>query len=30
MIQFADERTEQQVWDMWKTLFGDPDDYMEI
>jgi len=30
MIQFADDRTKQQVWDMWKTVFGDPDDYMEI
>lgn len=30
MIQFADNTTKQQVWDMWKTCFGDPDDYMEI
>ncbi len=30
MIQFADDRTKQQVWDMWKTVFGDPDDYMEV
>lgn len=30
MIQYADDSTKQQVWDMWKTVFGDPDDYMEI
>lgn len=30
MIQFADDRTKQQVWEMWKTVFGDPDDFMEI
>ena len=30
MIQFADDTTRQLVWDMWKTVFGDPDDYMEI
>ena len=30
MIQFADDRTKQQVWDMWKTVFGDPDEYMEV
>ena len=30
MVQFADDRTKQQVWEMWKTVFGDPDDYMEI
>lgn len=30
MIQFANDTTKQQVWDMWKTVFGDPDDYMEI
>ncbi|WP_298648661.1 GNAT family N-acetyltransferase [uncultured Proteiniphilum sp.] len=30
MIQFADETTRQQVWKMWKTVFDDPDDYMEI
>lgn len=30
MIQFANDTTRQLVWDMWKTVFGDPDDYMEI
>jgi Predicted acetyltransferase involved in intracellular survival and related acetyltransferases len=30
MIQFADDSTKQHVWDMWKTCFGDSDDYMEI
>lgn len=30
MIQFADNTTKQEVWDMWKTCFGDPDDYMAI
>ncbi|MDD2246850.1 MAG: GNAT family N-acetyltransferase [Proteiniphilum sp.] len=30
MIQFADDNTKQQVWDMWKTVFNDPDDYMEV
>jgi len=30
MIQFADDSTKQEVWGMWKTCFGDPDDYMEI
>lgn len=30
MIKFADKSTEQQVWDMWKTVFGDSDDYMEV
>lgn len=30
MIQFADDQTTPQVWDMWKTVFGDPDDYMEL
>ena len=30
MIEFADDNTKQQVWDMWKTVFGDSDDYMEI
>lgn len=30
MIQYADDRTKQQVWDMWKTVFGDSDDYMDV
>ncbi len=30
MIQFADETTRLQVREMWKTVFGDPDDYMEV
>ncbi len=30
MIQFADDTTKQEVWDMWKTCFGDPDAYMEL
>jgi len=30
MITFADDSTMQEVWEMWKTCFGDPDDYMEI
>lgn len=30
MIQFADDKTKPQVWEMWKTVFGDPDDYMEL
>ncbi|MDD4777711.1 MAG: GNAT family N-acetyltransferase [Fermentimonas sp.] len=30
MIQFADDSTKQQVWDMWKSVFGDSDDYMLI
>ncbi|RNC64852.1 GNAT family N-acetyltransferase [Proteiniphilum sp. X52] len=30
MIQFADETTRPQVREMWKTVFGDPDDYMEV
>ena len=30
MIQFADETTRAQVREMWKTVFGDPDDYMEV
>ena len=30
MIQFAGDTTEQQVWDMWKTVFGDSDDYMQL
>jgi len=30
MIQFADDTTRQDVWNMWKSCFHDPDDYMEI
>lgn len=30
MIQFANDSTKLQVWDMWKSVFGDSDDYMEI
>jgi predicted acetyltransferase len=30
MIQFAEDSTKQEVWDMWKKVFGDSDDYMEI
>ena len=30
MIQFADDQTKPQVWDMWKTVFGDSDEYMEL
>jgi len=30
MIQFADDTTRQDVWDMWKSCFHDPDDYMEL
>ena len=30
MIQFAGDTTEQQVWDMWKTVFCDSDDYMQL
>jgi len=30
MITFADDTTKQEVWDMWKICFSDPDDYMEI
>jgi len=30
MIQFADDTTRQDVWDMWKRCFHDPDDYMEL
>lgn len=30
MIQFADETTRPQVRKMWKTVFGDPDDYVEL
>jgi predicted acetyltransferase len=30
MIRFADEHTREAVRAMWKTCFGDPDDYMDI
>lgn len=30
MIQFANDSTKQQVWDMWKSVFGDSDEYMQI
>lgn len=30
MIQFADEAIRPQVREVWKTVFGDPDDYMDI
>ena len=30
MIKFADDSTRQQVCDMWKSVFGDSEDYMEI
>lgn len=30
MIRFADETTRQQVWEMWKTVFGDPDAYIGV
>lgn len=30
MIHYADDTTRQQVYDMWKTVFGDSDEYMEI
>lgn len=30
MIQYANNETKQQVYDMWKTVFGDADAYMEI
>ncbi len=30
MIRFADNNTKKCVWDMWKTVFGDPDNYMEL
>ncbi|MDO5664952.1 MAG: GNAT family N-acetyltransferase [Bacteroidia bacterium] len=30
MIQYANDTTKQQVYDMWKTVFGDADAYMEI
>ncbi|MGI6073972.1 MAG: GNAT family N-acetyltransferase [Fermentimonas sp.] len=30
MIMFADELTRHQVWSMWKKVFGDSDEYMNI
>lgn len=30
MIRFADEHSRETVRAMWKTCFGDPDDYMEV
>lgn len=30
MIQIAEDSTKQQVWEMWNTVFGDSDDYMNI
>ncbi len=30
MIKFADNSTAQQVREMWKIVFGDPDNYMEV
>lgn len=30
MITFADNSTRQAVWDMWKEVFGDSDEYMEL
>ena len=30
MIAFAGKNSKQEVWKMWKTVFGDPDNYMEI
>ncbi len=30
MIRLADITTRQDVWNMWKTVFGDPDNYMEL
>lgn len=30
MITFADELTRHQVWSMWKKVFGDSDEYMNI
>lgn len=30
MIRFADDTTRDQVQQMWKTCFRDPDDYMEV
>ncbi len=30
MIRLADDTSKQDVWNMWKTVFGDPDNYMDI
>lgn len=30
MIRFADETTRSQVWQMWKRVFGDSDEYMQL
>ncbi len=30
MIKYANDTTKQQVYDMWKTVFGDSNDYMKI
>lgn len=30
MIRFADKTTRPQVQEMWKTVFGDPDDYIDV
>lgn len=30
MIRLADNSSKKAVWDMWKTCFGDSDDYMEV
>jgi predicted acetyltransferase len=30
MIRFADYTTRQQVREMWKTVFGDPDEYINV
>ncbi len=30
MIQFADETIRPQVREIWKTVFGDPDNYMDV
>ncbi|NLJ01125.1 MAG: GNAT family N-acetyltransferase [Bacteroidales bacterium] len=30
MIQLANNSSRQQVWNMWKRCFGDPDNYMEL
>ncbi len=30
MIRLADSSSKQVVWNMWKTVFGDPDSYMNL
>src|SRR5690554_4470565 len=30
MIQFADETIRPQIREIWKTVFGDPDNYMDV